>query len=88
MLPDDPAQGGAQQLTPGPVRAGPALASTLGLQRRFAQGAVVGNHPLPASPTPFHYMGEEQFHSAVDSYLLLTACYLFLGFSIALLGTE
>jgi len=35
------------------VRSRPALGSTLGPQRRFAQGAVAGNHPLPTSPTPW-----------------------------------
>ncbi len=51
--------GGAQQLAVGSVRARRALGATLGSHQRFIQGAVGGNHPLPASPTPFHYVGEE-----------------------------
>ncbi len=59
LLADDRAQGGAQQLAVGSVRARRALDSTRGSHRRFAQGAVGRSDPLPASPTPFHYVGEE-----------------------------
>ena len=45
--------GGAQQFTVGSVRARAARVSTLGSLQRFTQGAVVGNDPLPASPTPW-----------------------------------
>ncbi len=53
LLPGDLAPGGAQQLIVGPVRVRPVRDSTLGSHQRFTQGAVVGNHPLPASPTPW-----------------------------------
>ncbi len=60
---EDITQSGAQQLTVGSVPARRALDSTRGSHRRFAQGAVVGSDPLPASPTPFHSMGEEPIPS-------------------------
>ncbi len=59
LLTDDLAESGAQQLAVGLVRVRPARVSTMGPHQRFTQGAVVGNHPLPASPTSFHSVGEE-----------------------------
>jgi hypothetical protein len=59
LLTDDLAESGAQQLAVGLVRVRPARVSTMGPRQRFTQGAVVGNHPLPASPTSFHSVGEE-----------------------------
>lgn len=59
LLTDDLAESGAQQLAVGLVCVRPARVSTMGPHQRFTQGAVVGNHPLPASPTSFHSVGEE-----------------------------
>jgi hypothetical protein len=44
----------------GSVRARRVRDATIEPHPRSAQDAVVGSDPLPASPTPFHSMGEEQ----------------------------
>jgi hypothetical protein len=48
------------------VRAQPARDATIRPHQGSAQGAVVVNHPLPASPTPFHSVGEEQIPAVLD----------------------